>query len=125
MPTSSFSEMASWGAYLAAAASLVLIMAPPLSEVATGSRTASASRTVDGVGALIDELRPGLSVNFSFGSSGSQERVVLDGRLVTCWIGDSMSAFTSTWMLGEHVLAPGVLYSARLENGSVEVDTYG
>ena len=74
---------------------------------------------------MIDELRPGLSVNFSFGSPGSRETVELEGKEVICSAGESISTFNSVWMLQADVLSPGVPYSASLERGIVQVEAVG
>jgi hypothetical protein len=115
--------MAGWATYIAASAALLAMLSPTLSGVSAGAAAGSSARTLDGVAAVLDGLRPGLSVNFSFGSPQSCGAVSLHGDSLTC----APSAVTAnvSLPLSAATLAPGVEYTASLMNGEVVVIPVG
>ena len=122
MPASSVSGMNSWGLYLFASVALVLVFTPQLSGVVQASRDSMDRRNLDGIRELVDALRPGSTVVFSYGIAGVSDSVRLGGRSIWCLDGNRTIAVPARWALQNATLAPGTRYQFALSQGEVSVE---
>lgn len=125
MPASAVSALNSWGVYVIASAALVLVLSPILIGTANDSREGVDWRNVDAIGTAMDELRPGVTLEISFGSSSSGDVVQLAGHQVSCSYGGGTVSMSSRWTLPEVTLSPSVHYSVWLNGGNVRVAQVG
>ena len=121
MPASSVSGLNSWGLYVFASVALVLLFAPQLRGVASDARESADWRNVDGVRAVIDSLRPGMSVLFTYGPSFAPDDVRLEGHLVSCPDGNGTISMPVVWALPNITLSPSARYHLALVLGVVRV----
>ncbi len=119
MPASSVSALDSWGVYAVSALALTLVLAPSLSSLLTDSRESADLRNVEGVAALIDNLRPGMKLNFSF-AGGVGDAISLGGTTITCAGADHSIALETAWPLQAVVLRPSSRYAFSIDGGMVE-----
>lgn len=113
--------MNSWGLYIFASVALVLLFTPQLDGVARDARESADWRNVDGVRAVIDSLRPGVAVLFTYGGSFAPDDVRLGGHLVSCPDGNGTISMPVTWPLPNVTLSPSVRYRLALVLGVVRV----
>ena len=125
MPASSFGAINSWAVYLFAAAALVLLFTPQLVGVARTSRAAADWRDLDGVRAIVDSLRPGIQVRFSFGVARFSDDIALEGHTVSCFVGNGTISMKVLLALPNATLGPAVRYSLSLVGGVVRVGRDG
>ena len=104
-----------------AAVALLLVLAPQLIRMVQDSRESADWRNLDGVRAAIDSLRPGLTVNLTYGSMSTGDRVTLGGRQFACSYGDGTITFPSRWQLSNESLSASAHQLLRLTGGLVEV----
>ena len=116
--------MNSWGVYLLASASLILLFAPTLYKVSNNVRIASDWREVDGVTRVINALRPGMSVQLRL-SMNSTDSVRMQGYVVSCDDGSGTLTGRSIWLLPSYTLAHGFSYDLKLDGSRVEVTQTG
>ena len=121
MPSTTIAAEGSWGAYLAAAAALLLVITPAISAAARASRAGADWRYADGVRAVLDSLSPGVTVRFSYGSAPSADEILLAGDTVSIYDGVGFIAFETSHPVPTMFLRPTVSYSAELVGGEVEV----
>lgn len=121
MPASSFSALNSWGFYIIAAAALLLVLSPPLLGTAQDARAASDWRSADGVRAILDSLRPGVRVHFSYGGSRGWDNLTLGDRKVSVSYGGGTISLPTRWELTSETLVPAKGYVAFLQGGVAEV----
>ncbi|MDG6900886.1 MAG: hypothetical protein JRM80_02880 [Nitrososphaerota archaeon] len=122
MPAASYSSSVSWAAYFAAALALVAACSPVLAGVKNYSCGASASRTAEGAVEVVDGLRPGMVVAFSFRAPSADDRIELVGHSLTAlWCGRA-STFQTVWELPGATLMAGRSYYLKLASCQVEVD---
>ncbi len=124
MPASSIGALNSWGLYLIASAALLLVLSPLLFGTAGAAREGADWRNADGVRAVLDNLRPGTAVRFSYGMSGT-DAIHLRGGLISCDYGGGTVSLRSRWALPDVTLLPAVEYTARVNGGRVEVTQTG
>jgi hypothetical protein len=124
MPASSSSSSFGWAAYIAAAFTLCLGLAPSLSALSSGSRAGADVRTIDGIAAVVDGLKPGVTASFGI-STPDHSEVQLGGHSVSISIGNATLMREVAWQLPTMALVPGVVYTATLSEGTVEVATSG
>jgi hypothetical protein len=117
--------MNSWGTYLVASSVIVLIVSPLLSGAARASREGADWRETDGLRAVLDGLRPGLTVDFSYGTSPSGDRIHLGGVRISCNYGSGAISLPSRWILPDMTLSPAVGYVASIRDGQVVVFQIG
>jgi hypothetical protein len=121
MPASSFSAINSWGVYLFAAFAIVALFVPTLSATSQYSREGADWRSVDGVRAVLDGLRPGVEVSLTFGTSSAADPLHLYGHKIECSYGRGNLSEQSLWLLPDVTLAPTVQYELRLSGDEVQV----
>ena len=121
MPATSVTGLNSWGLYIFASVALVLLLAPQLEGVAGDAREGADWRNVDGVRAVIDSLRPGLTLLFAYGQSGAPDAVRLGGHLVSCSDGNRTISMAVSWALPNITLSPSSQYRLSLASGMVTV----
>ena len=119
MPASSLGSLNSWWVYLLASAALVLLFTPQLAGVATDSRAVADWRNLDGVRAVIDSLRPGLTLQFSFGAGGFSDSIRLGGHTVSSFDGNGTISMAVVWALPNVTLVPSARNSLSLAQGLV------
>ncbi|MBI3841532.1 MAG: hypothetical protein HY297_06260 [Thaumarchaeota archaeon] len=117
--------LSSWGAYVVATGVLVAAMSPVFVGVLSSSVIGSGFRYLDGVRSVLDSLRPGMTVSFSYGYKGFPGEIRLEGWGLTFQSGGANVSFPSHWFLPDIALVPGTSYSAHLTGASVEVDGSG
>jgi hypothetical protein len=125
LPVASTGALNSWGLYLIASAALVLMLGPPLTGVARDSREGADWRSVDGVRQVLDGLRPGIALDFSYGSSPTADSIHLAGSFVSCDYGSGTISLPSRWTLPSTTLLPTVHYTASLTGEEVQVAQLG
>ena len=96
-------------------------MSSPLSAIVVGLREGAAARTVDGIAATVDELRPGMRVTLGYGQLGSAGLVRLAGHVVTFSDGSLTVTREVPWLLPDVALSPGEPYIVWLSGDSLEV----
>jgi hypothetical protein len=121
MPASSIASLNSWGLYIFASVALVLLFIPQLGGVAKDARESADWRNVDGVRAVIDSLRPGITTLFAYGPSDAPDDVRIGGHLVSCSDGNGTISMLATWVLPNVTLFPSVQYRLSLVLGIVTV----
>ena len=121
MAASSVSGMNSWGLYISASVALVMLFSPLLAGVSNDARESADWRNVDGVRAVIDSLRPGVTVALTYGSSTFSDDVSLGGHLVACHAGNGTVSMAVIWALPNITLSPSSLYHLTLDLGKVTV----
>jgi hypothetical protein len=122
LPASSISSLNSWGLYIFASVALVLLFTPQLEGVAKDARESADWRNVDGVRAVIDSLRPGITTLFSYGPSNAPDDVRIAGHLVSCPDGNGSISMPVKWVLPNVTLFPSVQYRLTLVFGTVTVN---
>lgn len=121
MPASSVGALNAWGVYLIASAALILVLSPMLTGAARDSREGADWRTADGVRAVLDSLRPGITLDMSFGVSSSADPLRLRGHLISCDYGGGTISLPTRWALPDVTLSPLVNYAVRVSGGEVLV----
>ena len=121
MPATSVSGLTSWGLYIFASVALVLLLSPDLQGVAKDAREGADWRNVDGIGAIINSLRPGVTLLFAYGQSGAPDAVRLGGHLVSCSDGNRTISMPVLWALPNVTLYPSSQYRFSLASGMVTV----
>jgi len=117
--------MNAWGIYLVASAALVGALTPQLVGVAQDSREGSDYRMADGIRSVLDSLRPGTVVTFSYGALSAGESARLSGHEVS-FVNDNLTVAVRTlYSLPNVTLSPGVEYRVWLGGGSVRVGEIG
>jgi hypothetical protein len=116
--------MNSWGVYLIASASLILLLAPTIYKTSNNARIASDWREVDGVRTVIDSLRPGLSVQVKLWMN-STDAIRLQGYQISCNDGSGILTGRSAWLLPDYTLVHGTRYLLTLDGSRVEVTQVG
>ncbi len=121
MPASSVGSLTSWGLYLLATVALLAILSPMLSASFQSARVGADSRNLDGVRAVLDGLRPGMSITFSFGEATGSDQIRIEGHLISCTSAAGTMTMPSKWGLPSMILLPSVEYAVQLDGGSVKV----
>lgn len=114
----------SWGVYLLAAFSLLGAFVPALNGVYSRSEVSAGITLLNSVVAVVDGLRPGVSVEFGY-SAPSDESLVLSGYQVTLVTRWATLTGTSRWNLPDSTLVPGATYVLSLDESSVRVAQIG
>ncbi len=78
-----------------------------------------------GIADIMGEMRPGLTLSFSFGSSGAQGYVTVNGSLLTYTTPYGVVAAFSSMRCSPIELLPGVRYAAQMEDGFVVILVLG
>ena len=125
MPATVVSSSYGWGAYLASALILGAVLAPVANRVGDASQAGAASRTVAGVLGVLDGLRPGILVSFSYGSPGERVSIRTAGHSVSYEVGGITTLAWCRWDLPNLTLLPGERYTVWLNGKSVEVSHFG
>lgn len=102
-----------------------MVLAPSLSSAAQGSRAGADWRSADGVRTVLDSLRPGVTVRFSYGDSPTSDSIRLGGRSVSITYGQGSIVLPTTLELPNATLSPTLGYAAWLQGGVVEVAESG
>ena len=121
MPASSLGSLDSWGVYVFASMALILLLTPQLAGVVQLSRKGADLRDLDGARAVIDSLRPGVTVVFAFGEAHLSDALALSGNSVSCYDGNGTISVPVRWALPNLTLAPSVRYRLSLVQGAVAV----
>jgi hypothetical protein len=114
LPVSSISGLNSWGLYIFASVALVLLFTPQLVGVTKDARDSADWRNIDGVRAVIDSLRPGITLLLAYGPSVSPDEVRLGGHLVSCPDGNGTISMPVRWALPNVTLSPSARYRLSL-----------
>jgi hypothetical protein len=117
--------MNAWGVYLIASVALVAAFTPRLIGTTQDSREGIDYRMADGISSLLDSLRPGIVLTFSFGAWSTADSAHLSGHLVSLQDGNLTVTMRTRFSLPNATLSPGVQYRAWLEGGSVRVSELG
>lgn len=125
MPTSTLGALNAWGVYLVASLALIGLLSPALAGTASRAREGADYREVDGVRAVLDGLRPGLAVSFSFGASTDVDPILLGGHTISSSYGGGNISAPSRWLLPGTELFPTVHYLLALEGNRVKVTPLG
>ena len=125
MPASTIGAMNSWGVYLIASVALIGVLSPQLVGVTRDSREGADWRNADGIRAVLDALRPGMVITFSFGAWSTSDEVYIGGNLVSVSYGNGTISLPTTWSLPDVVLSPSVSYRAWLDGDEVQVTRAG
>lgn len=121
MPASSLGSLDSWGVYAFASVALVLLLTPQLAGVVRLSREGADLRDLDGAGAVIDSLSPGITMVFAFGAPHLSDSLQLGGHAVSCSDGQGTVSVPVRWALPNFTLSPAVQYRLSLVKGTVMV----
>ena len=113
--------LTSWGVYLIASASLVLLLSPQLSQVTVDARASADWRNLDGARSAMDAIRPGVTLPFSYGDAKVSDPLRLLGHEVYCSDGRGTLNASVRWALPDYTLVPGVRYVLSLSQGAVVV----
>lgn len=111
--------------YLIASAALIAALVPQLGGVARDSREGSDYRVADGIRSVLDSLRPGILVTFSFGSWSTGDSARLDGHEVILTYGNGSVVFQTRYDLPNITITPSVSYQVWLEGNRVGVSEAG
>ena len=98
---------------------------PELAGTARDSRAGSDYREADGICAVLDGLRPGITVALLFGTESTGDSAHLEGRQVVFSDGNGSLALSTNHVLPNVTLSPGVLYRVWLEGNYVRVSPAG
>jgi hypothetical protein len=82
-------------------------------------------RITDGIAAVIDQLKPGVSATFSYSSPDSPENILLGGHSIRVSDGNGSIGQEVRWLMPVMTLAPGRVYTVTLLGDSVEVNSSG
>ncbi len=97
------------------------MLSPSLGVVSAGAQLREQSQTLSGLGSIFDQMRPGLSVTFSFGTQGQDGTLALSGRTLTYGTGAGAVSLVCGVTLPNMTLRAGTAYVAAVVNGSLEV----
>jgi hypothetical protein len=111
--------------YLIASAALIAALTPQLVGATRDSREGSDYRVADGIRSVLDSLRPGTIVTFSFGSWSTGDSARLDGNEVILNYGNGSVALHTRYDLPNITLTPNVSYQVWLEGNRVSVSEAG
>lgn len=111
--------------YLIASAALIAVLVPQLAGAARDSREGSDYRVADGVRSVLDSLRPGTVVTFSFSSWSTGDSARLGGHEVILNYGNGSIALQARYDLPNITLAPNVSYQVWLKGNQVSVSESG
>jgi len=111
--------------YLIASAALIGALAPQLARTAEDSREGSDYRVADGIRSVLDSLRSGTVVTFSFGTWSTGDSVRLDGREINLMYGNGTVALQTRYELPNMTLVPGISYRVWLVGNLVGVSEAG
>lgn len=121
MPATSISSLTSWGLYLLASTALLVIAAPMVAGSSQAARMSADSRALDGVRAVLDNLRPGMTATLVFWGSTGSDPIRIEGHSITCTFSSGKMTVLSKWELPSVNLQPTVVYSVWLDGDSVRV----
>ena len=125
MPASVLGSQFSWALYLFAAAGLVVVLSPSLSGTAAVSRHGAELRVLEGVRSVLEGVGPGVHADFSLGSYGTTEAIVLHGHVLSLVDGNSTLSLACSASLGNATLSLPGSYEAVAKGGVVEVSPLG
>ncbi|HYA55555.1 MAG TPA: hypothetical protein VED22_02035 [Nitrososphaerales archaeon] len=111
--------------YLIASAALIAALVPQMAGTAQDSREGSDYRVADGIRSVLDSLRPGTVITFSFPSWATGDSARLSGNEVIFMYGNESVALQTRYNLPNSTLAPGVSYQVRLKGNMVSVSQAG
>jgi hypothetical protein len=89
------------------------------------SREGSDYREAEGICSVLDSLRPGTVVTFSFGGWSAGDSARLAGQVVSFANGNWTVNMRTQYSLPNVTLSPGVQYRVWLEGNSVRVNEGG
>ena len=104
-----------------ASAALLVVMTPQMVSLTGMSREAADWRCADGVRAVIDSLRPGVSVVLSFSAWPWKDPVHLSGNEVSVEYGNGTVRLPLEWAAPVLTLEPSTPYRVWLLGGQVQV----
>ena len=125
MPASSVGVMNSWGIYLIASAALVAALTPQLIGASQDSREACDYRMADGIRSVLDSLRSGTVVTFSFSGWPTPDSAHLTGHAIVFTGANWTVTARTRYSLPNVTLSPGVNYQVWLQGSSVRVSEHG
>ena len=102
-----------------------MALAPTLTALSSGSRSGADVRTVEGIAAVIDELKPGVTVSLWYSSLDISGDVHLSSHSVSIPDGNGSISQDVRWQLPAMALYPGKAYAATLHGVFVEVTSSG
>jgi hypothetical protein len=111
--------------YLIASAALIAVLSPQLVGAAQDSREASDYRVADGIRSVLDSLRPGTVITFSFGSWSAGDSARLQGREVILTYGNGTVALQTLYEVPSITILPDVSYQLWLKGNHVVVSVAG
>lgn len=111
--------------YLIASAALIGVLMPQLVGATQDSREGSDYRFADGIRSVLDSLRPGTVVTFSFGSGSMGDSARLDGNEIIFTYGNGTVSLQTQYDLPNVTLVPGVSYQVWLKGNQVGVSEAG
>jgi hypothetical protein len=107
--------------YMGAALMLAATLMPAVQGVFAYSGQAQAVAIADGVGGLLNSLRPGLTTTFGFHSLWGNVTVKLEGHLLDVMYGSTEVVRYCAWRLPTVLLVSDRLYTVRLLDGEIGV----
>ncbi|HXW95114.1 MAG TPA: hypothetical protein VEJ19_05355 [Nitrososphaerales archaeon] len=110
--------------YLIASAALIGALGPQLAGTVQDSREGTDYRIADGICSVLDALRPGILVTFSFDSL-TGDSAHLDGHEVSLIDGKGAVTFQTRYGLPNITLTPNVSYQVWLKGNEVSVSEAG
>jgi hypothetical protein len=111
--------------YLIASVALIAVLSPQLGGAAQDSREGSDYRVADGIRSVLDSLRPGTVITFSFGSLSAGDSARLDGNEIILMYGNGTVSLQTRYDLPNVTLVPGVSYQVWLKGDQVGVSEAG
>lgn len=111
--------------YLIASAALMGALLPQLAKTAQDSREGSDYRIADGIRSVLDSLRTGTAITFSFGPWSTEDSARLVGREIILTYGNGTVALQTRYELPNVTLSPGVSYRVWLNGNQVGVSETG
>ena len=111
--------------YLLSAFALVLLLSPQLTGLVGDSRKGADWRTLDGVRAAVDALRPGVTLNLTYTSISPEDAVRLDGHSFMISYGNGTFSLPSRYVLPNLTLSSSAPHLLWLEGGRVVVTDLG
>lgn len=110
-----------WGVYMVAALALLLVLSPALTSATRDAREGADLRYLEGVRAVLDSLRPGVTASFSFGASPAGDPVLAGGHTLASSYGSGVVEVRSEASLPNMTLRPATLYVAGVSGGRIVV----
>jgi len=100
-------------------------LSPQLTAATQDSREGYDYRIADGIRSVIDSLRPGMLVAFSFGTWSISDSAQLAGHTISITGGNWKVIMSTRYSLPNVTLLPSAQYQVWLEGNSVRVSGPG